>query len=361
LNFTAWLWSEGSGFHNAIRFPFTFLAWVYGAVIRLRLLSYALGLLPKIHVDCRVISIGNITVGGTGKTPMTIYLAEQWRKRGAKVGIVSRGYGRKKKDAVLVVSDGMNLLEKAEAVGDEPVLMAKRLVDIPIVVAADRHQGCQRLLDDFKVDLILLDDGFQHIRMHRDFNILLIDATKPFGNKRLLPRGRLREPVSEIRRADCIVITRSDLAENLPLLNTQLECFGLPILKSHFQASALLDLSTGILHPLDVLKNRLILAFCGIGNPTPFFKQLIDLGAELKETQVFQDHHDYEIEDVLRLTRRAGRAGIHLLVTTEKDAVKILALKGIDFGASPGCQCFALRIGVTFLDPLEEESILFSQ
>ncbi len=361
MNFTAWLWSEGSGFHNVIRFPFTLLSWIYGSVIRFRLLLYALGILPKKRVDCRVISIGNITVGGTGKTPMTIYLAEQWRKRGAAVGIVSRGYGRKKKDPVIVVSDGVNLHETAEAVGDEPVLMAKCLCDIPIVVAADRHRGCQLLLNDFKVDLILLDDGFQHIRMYRDFNILLIDAENPFGNKHLLPRGFLREPVSEIGRADCIVITRADLSGNLSLLSTQLDYFGLPVLKSRFQSNALLDLSTGILHPLDMIKNRPILAFCGIGNPTAFFKQLVDLGAELRKTKVFQDHHHYEVADLLSLIKHAGKIGINWVVTTEKDAVKIKALKGADFGASPACQFFALRIGVTFLNPLEEENILFSQ
>ncbi len=366
MNFTTWLWAEGSGFHTVLRFPFTVLSWIYGVVIRLRLLFYAIGLLSKKRVDCRVISIGNMTVGGTGKTPMTLYLAEQWRKRGAKVGIVSRGYGRKKKEAVIVVCDGRKVLESAESVGDEPVLMAKRLLDIsggiPIIVASDRYEGCQKLLKDFKVDLILLDDAFQHIRMHRDQNLLLIDAANPFGNTHLLPRGLLREPISEIRRADTIVITRSNIAKNLSDLNDQLETFGRPILKSRFAATEVLALSTGASVSLDELKNRPILAFCGIGNPSSFFKQLLDLGAELKETKVFQDHHVYETSDILDLNRCAKEIGVHWLVTTEKDAVKITALAGGDFMET---RCFALRIGLEFLESAEwksprAEKVLFS-
>jgi len=348
-----------------IRSPFTFLSWIYAVVIRLRLLLHALGLLPKKRVDCRVVSIGNITVGGTGKTPMTIYLAEQWRKRGAAVGIVSRGYARKKKDPVIVVCDGRKVLETAESVGDEPVLMADRLLGpsggIPIVVAADRYRGAQVLLQDFKVDLILLDDGFQHIRLHRDQNLLLIDAENPFGNVHLLPRGLLREPISEIRRADGIVITRSDSAKNEPDLSRRLEVFGRPILKSRFATTEVLDLLTGAQRPLTDLKNRSILAFCGIGNPASFFKQLVDLGADLGETKIFRDHHDYEVSDVLSVSRRAEEIGADWVVTTEKDAVKILALKGIDLEGVSVRKLFALRIGVIFLNPLEEEKILFSQ
>lgn len=361
MNFTAWLWLEGSGFHNVIRFPFTLLSWIYGAAIRFRLLLYTLGFLPKKRLDCRVISIGNITVGGTGKTPMTIYLAEQWQKRGAIVGIVSRGYRRKKKDAVIVVSNGRKLFETAEAVGDEPVLMARRLSSIPIVVASDRFKGAQVLIRDFKVDLILLDDGFQHIRLHRDQNLLLIDAANPFGNKHLLPRGLLREPISEIRRADAIVVTRSDSEKKDSDLKERLEAFGVPILKSRFAASGLLDLSAGKQCPLDVLKNRPILAFCGIGNPTSFFKQLIDLGVELRETKVFQDHHDYELSDVLSVCARAKEIGVDRVVTTEKDAVKIKALEGEGLGAVSECKLYVLRIGTTFLNPLDERKVLFSQ
>lgn len=363
MNFTAWLWSEGSGFHNLIRFPFTLLSWIYGLVIRLRLLFYRLGILPQKRVDCRVISIGNITVGGTGKTPMTLYLAEQWRQRGAKVGIVSRGYGRKKKDAVITVCDGLKVLETAESVGDEPVLMAKRLLDlargIPIIVAADRYRGCQRLLQEFKVDLILLDDGFQHLRMHRDQNLLLIDAANPFGNTHLLPRGLLREPISEIHRADAVVITRSDCAKNKSAFIQKLEGFGRPILLSRFTATEILDLSTGVRQSLDVLKGRVIFAFCGIGNPTSFFKQLVDLGVELRETEIFRDHHDYEASDLLSLSRHAKEIDVDWLVTTEKDAVKIKGLKDGDLNAESSCPIFALRIGVTFLNPLKEEKLLF--
>lgn len=354
--FSEWLWRDGDWFHNGIRLPFTMLSWMYGALCRFRIFLYEAGILPKKRVDCPVVSIGNITTGGTGKTPLTIYLAEKWQERGKTVGIVSRGYRRETKTSVVLVSDGSKLLESARSVGDEPRLMAERLKGVPIIVAADRYEGCRWLISRFHVDLILLDDGFQHIRLDRDLNLLLIDVTNPFGNGRLLPRGSLREPVSEIRRADCVIFTRTDREEDMADLSNLIKRFERPFLKSRFQASELIDFKSGLVHPLSDLKGQLILAVCGIGNPKAFLKQLSVLGAKIQDAIIFQDHHDYKPSDIHTIGERAEAIHIARIVTTEKDAVKMKGLPGINL------DIWILRIDMVFLEALQhQEDILFSK
>ncbi|MFQ5781092.1 MAG: tetraacyldisaccharide 4'-kinase, partial [Nitrospiria bacterium] len=208
--FLKWVWDKKGGTADLVLFPLTLFAWLYGLVCRLRPFLYEKGFLPRKRADAFIVSVGNLTVGGTGKTPFTIYLAETWREKGYSVGIVSRGYGRNDKRSVVLVSDGEKMLEAASAAGDEPYLMAERLKGIPVVVSADRFKGCQWLIRHFKMDLILLDDAFQHVPIHRDMNLLLIDAMNPYGNHRLLPRGPLREPLSAARRADLVIFTRSE-------------------------------------------------------------------------------------------------------------------------------------------------------
>ncbi|HZR45761.1 MAG TPA: tetraacyldisaccharide 4'-kinase, partial [Candidatus Manganitrophaceae bacterium] len=162
------VWNKGRGLSDLVLFPFTLLASIYGLSCRIRIFLYEKGVFQRKRAGCYVVSIGNLTVGGTGKTPFTIYLAEKWREKGYKIGIVSRGYKGSYKGPVVLVSDGESILEKVSSVGDEPYLMAERLKGIPIVVSADRFKGCQRLIERFRVDIILLDDGFQHLRLHRD-------------------------------------------------------------------------------------------------------------------------------------------------------------------------------------------------
>lgn len=323
-------------------------------MIRLRIFCYERGILSKKRIACPVISIGNITTGGTGKTPFTIYLAEQWQKKGKKVGIVSRGYRRKNKAEVVLVSDGVRPLETPKSVGDEPYLIAERLKGVPVVVANDRYQGCRFLMREFKVDLILLDDGFQHIQLHRDQNILLIDATRPFGNGALLPRGPLREPVSEIRRADYVIFTRIDAREELNRLFDAVAAFGRPFIKSRFKASALIDLSNESTHPVSDLKGQSILVFCAIGNPSAFLDQLSRLGAKIKETLFFRDHHFYNEADIVAIKNRSETRGLKRIVTTEKDAVKLKNLSTLDL------DIWVLRVDVDFLEfSKDQEALLF--
>jgi tetraacyldisaccharide 4'-kinase len=303
---TGWLW-------NLLFFPLTPLSWLYGGVVLLRLFLYDIGFLKTRRAACRVISIGNLTVGGTGKTPITIFLAEQHRARGIAVGVVSRGYGRADRSAIIPVSDGKRLLATPEAAGDEPYFIAERLREVPVVVAIDRLAGCRWLIERCGVEVILLDDGFQHLALHRDLNLLLCDARHPFGNGHLLPRGPLREPPSEAKRADVVILTRAADEVADPLLQkTTLRCA--------FEPTALVHLATGEICKIEALVGQSVFAFCGIAHPDPFFDLLERVGAVVEKRHVFPDHHPYGADDLIHLQKESGR---WRTITTEKDAVKI--------------------------------------
>lgn len=350
------VWSKGGGISDFILFPFSLLASIYGLSCRLRIFLYEKGVFPRKRAGCYVVSVGNLTVGGTGKTPFTIYLAEKWKERGYTIGIVSRGYKGNYKGPVVLVSDGTAILEKVSSVGDEPTLMAERLKGIPIVVSADRFKGCEWLIENFKVDVVLLDDGFQHLRLHRDLNLLLVDATHPFGNGCLLPRGALREPVSEVRRADLVIFTRAENGSDATEWISEIERFGRPCLRSTFRPTRLIQLNTGSVRPLADLKGRPVLSFCGIGNPDSFLQLLTSLGADVKAQLTFKDHHSYDDADWAGIRKKAAELMVGCVVTTEKDAVKVKAFLPADF------EVWVVRVEVAFWEGAEKwESLLFQQ
>jgi len=334
-SFLSAAWQNSGGF---LYFPLTILSWVYALLCRSRVFLYDTGILKKKKAACLVVSIGNLTVGGTGKTPLTIYLAEQWQKRGLSVGIVSRGYRKRSKKAVVLVSDGRGPLESPATVGDEPYFMAKRLAGIPIVVAAERHTGCKKITSAFKPDLILLDDGFQHLRLERDLNILLLDASRPFGNGFLLPRGPLRESASAVRRADLLIFTRAAPDLDLEFQRAQAENLGKPVLFSRFEVLGLKQALTNRKAPISALKGQSVLAFCGIANPESFFRQLSGLGAEIKEALVFEDHHPYHEADFRKIRQASEACKAEWVLTTEKDAVKL------EGQVPEGFDCWVLQI-----------------
>jgi len=338
----AQLWEDDSGKLHFLRFPLKLLSWVYALVILLRVWLYQKGWLAQKRVPCHVVSIGNITTGGTGKTPMTLYLAEEWQKRGCKVGIVSRGYRRKNKTPLVLVTDGTEICATPDDVGDEPYLMAERLSGIPIVVCADRFEGCQTLIRRFAVDVILLDDAFQHLKIHRDQNILIIDATKPFGNGSLLPRGPLREPLSAIKRSDCVIFSRVEKETEMDIMMQRVAPYQSQILQSCFESIGIIDLKTDEIFAPEVLRGKPVLPFCGIGNPDAFLAQLKDLGAQLASAHIFEDHHDYKKSDLEKIQNTKDKKNDTWIVTTEKDAVKIKPLM------TETTKMYALRIGPVF-------------
>lgn len=310
------------------------LSLFYGAAVRARLYLYAVHLLWRKRLPCVVVSVGNITVGGTGKTPVTMYLADYFKNAGKKVVVLSRGYGSTTK-GVKVVSDGVNvLLDPAEA-GDEPFMMAERLKGIPVVISPDRVKGGRMAIERFSPDVIVLDDGYQHIRLKRDVNILLVDSVDGFGNGFLLPRGILREPLRGIRRADAAMVKGGNLRRQDKELLKEYE---IPVLSFEYRPSSVIEVKLGVEFPIDMLKDKRVVAVAGVANPNPFFKSIEKLGANVLSTLAYPDHHEYTDDDIDDIAKAAK--GADIVLTTEKDAVKLRALSG---GRLP---LFAMRIEV---------------
>jgi len=301
----------------------------YRVGVEVRDWTFASGLRRIRRLPCPVVSIGNLTVGGTGKTPCTIALAQRLRGWGHAAGILLRGYGRHV-SGVTLAADDREVRSRWEAVGDEAMLLARRLPGVPVVVGASRFQAGQEVLRRFRLDVLLLDDGFQHRQLHRDLDLVMVDASDAFGGGRLLPRGRLREPVAALCRAQAIILTRSDQASDLPGLRRCLEQIvpgALQVLARH-RPARLMRFPEGEEYPLASLGGRRVLAVSGIANPEAFHRTLTDLGAVVAGTLTFPDHHPYGPADLARVGRGADEARADLVITTEKDALRMPAWDG---------------------------------
>jgi len=293
------------------------VALLYGQALRVRGLLYQLGILTVRRLPCPVISIGNITVGGTGKTPTTILVAQELQQRGCRVAVLSRGYGGALEGTIAVVSDGQRLLLTPAQCGDEPCLLAGRLPGLGVVIGSDRYQAGLLALEQLKPDILLLDDGFQHIRLHRDLNILLLDAARPFGNGWTLPLGLLREPLAAIKRADMVIFTRCSLLQ-------QVVDPGVKWCRSEHHLAGFNRLGDGKELTIDMVRNKRVSAFAGIADPPAFFESLRQLGIQLIATSALPDHEPYGPDRLAELDRFAAETAADWLVTTEKDGVKLV-------------------------------------
>ena len=287
-----------------------------------RMWAYRWDLFPSHKLDCRVISVGNLTLGGTGKTPVVMMIAETLRGNGHKPGILSRGYGGNSRNEINVVCDGKNILLSTEVAGDEAVMMAQRLKNVPVLVGSDRYQTGRYAIEHFGVDTLILDDGFQHLALKRDMNILLFDHQRPFGNGQLFPAGELREPKKEARRADFVCITRYSGSSYPPGINEQL-IKDLPLVKSTLRLDSLLNLNDGGIFDVKKLQDQPVAAFSGIANPGDFRRLLEQSGARVVYYHPFPDHHEYTLSDLKHIEDLGRKSGAKLILTTEKDAVKI--------------------------------------
>lgn len=285
------------------------------------------------RLPAKVISIGNITLGGTGKTPAVIALAREARKRGHNPCVLTRGYKGKAKD-ICFISKGDGPLLDAEQAGDEAFLMAETLKGVPIVKGADRFRAGIMALEYDQLAIVnlpqsrlfLLDDGFQHWKLHRDIDIVLIDSTNPFGNGRLFPEGTMREPFSALGRADIILITKSDVAgewtiyditDKIRKYNTSA-----PVFKAFHKPAAIVNRYGEA--EVETLNYKKIFAFAGIANPAYFQASLRSKGAEIIGFRKFRDHHHYTQKDIDEIKMDAGG---HEIITTEKDLVKLRGLE----------------------------------
>ena len=311
---------------------------------RLRLQAYHMRWATVRQLPCRVISIGNLTLGGTGKTPIVEAVADLLRREGIRVGVLSRGYGGSVQSGITVVSDGTRCLVSPEIAGDEPVLLAEHLADVPVIVGKDRYAAGRLAVDRFGLDALVLDDGFQHVQLARDLDIVLLDSARPLGNGRLFPRGDLRERPTAMARADAIVLTHCDTdavpALAAPLCGTSAR----PLFRSQHTPLDLRRLADGHILPLASLKGQRLLAFCGIGTPQHFRLTLQRLDAEIVAFMAFPDHHLYTRAEIERLALRATQDHVDILVTTEKDGVRLRQLQSL-----PG-QVWELRIGATIVE-----------
>jgi tetraacyldisaccharide 4'-kinase len=313
-------------------------AGIYGLGQRLRAQMYRRHIIKPRRLPCKVIAIGNITVGGTGKTPMTIFVARYLQRLGYRPAVVSRGYKGRAEKIGAVVSDGKKILLGPDQAGDEPFLMACRLSHIPVAVGGNRFAVGTMVLKEFDVDVIVLDDAYQHLKLARDLDLVLLDRKRPFGNGHLLPRGVLREPVSGLKRAHGFILTRSDVpahgdaAISLETLERVLP--RAPIFVSRHvpyyyqidkgQSYRFEDISNqSNSDAFGALQDRTVFAFSGIGRNDDFKRTVEGFNCKIAGFRFFADHHHYSEDDLAQICRRAQDAGADLIMTTEKDHARL--------------------------------------
>lgn len=318
----------------------------YGAGLALRDLAYGLHLVPRLEVPAQVISVGNLTLGGTGKTPAVIHVARHYRDRGQRVAVLIRGHGGERLTGVNIVHDGVDRLLSVDEVGDEAVLLADRLVDVPVLAGKDRRLTAQTAVERFEAEVIVLDDGFQYRRLAAHHQVVLLDATRPFGTGKLFPAGTLRDPVGYLSRADQIWLTRIDHPQAValdPLLRRCQELApGVPVYRTRHEPARLWTFPAG--QPLDLreLRGERVVAMAGIGNPSAFEATLRSLSVAELISEPFPDHYRYSQEDIAVLVKRATAAGCRAVVTTEKDAVRL------DLWPAGGPELWVLGIELVF-------------
>jgi tetraacyldisaccharide 4'-kinase len=307
---------------------------LYRLGVAARRTLYRRGILTTHQLAVPVISVGNLTTGGTGKTPLVEWIANKLAQRGRRVCILTRGYGRANERRRVVVSNGTEILSSVEQAGDEPLMLAERLlIQAAVVSDADRKSAADWAVANLNSDVLLLDDGFQQLRIARSLDIVTIDAARPWGNGWLLPAGRLRERPAELSRADCVVITRaSQKSQSAELLSQISKVTDRPVFRSRMRLTDARPAGHSGANDLKQLAEKELrattaLAFCGLGNPQAFFTDLHDAGYNLVHTITFPDHHIYDQADIDRISHVAAEKGAQVLLTTAKDEVKLRSLR----------------------------------
>ncbi len=300
------------------------LARLYGAGVKLRQRAFQQGWLKSQGLPCPVISVGNLTVGGSGKTPLVAMAAGILLRHGYKPGILTRGYRRERGADLIVLEPHSQRAPDNRKVGDEPALLARQLPQVPLIICANRYLGGRLAEEQFGVNVHILDDGFQHFALERDVDLVAVDVTQDLVHGALLPAGRLREPLSALARADMIVLTRTEIEDPAPM-ETQLSLINsrAPIFRCATALLGLIELgSQRSIGPGDY-RGKPVCAFCGLGNPPAFFSDLRKWGFNAVAEIAFRDHHVYNTEDIKRLNKVARGTGAEAFLTTEKDLMNL--------------------------------------
>jgi tetraacyldisaccharide 4'-kinase len=319
---------------------------LYELAVRLRVVAYETDYLKSKRLDAFVISVGNITVGGTGKTPFVTYIARYMRREDRATAILTRGYGRQSKGRRLLndprrkaPDDSPHETAQNQAnenyleFGDEPLMMARDMAGVPIVIDKNRYEGGLWAQQEFGADVVILDDGYQHLALERDLNILLLDATDPFGGFEMVPFGRLREPLYGLKRADLIIVTRADKAFDQAQMLSIINYFcgdKIPVLYFYSTIRALRLLTTNEVYDASAFTGWNVVVLCGIGNPQAFSEDLLQLGIVIAAENFFDDHHAYTEEEFNQTLQLAREVGAEAIITTEKDAVRLSSFKHVD-------------------------------
>lgn len=324
----------------------------FGIGLYARMMAYNFQILRQQQAEVPVISIGNITCGGTGKTPVAIDLARRLTQMGHRVGVLSRGYKRLSKDPILVVSNGRGEIATCGESGDEPYLIARSVPEAVVIVGSKRVRTAPLAVKRYGCDVLLLDDGFQHFPIARNSDVVLIDYNDDLAKDRLLPAGRLREPLSALARADWVIVTKVPPSPDLERLFSIRSLIAQHAPNAHVSSCRMIPHAVQTLESPDVvlsndtLKGTKVFAFSGIARPSAFTDQLAELGAQVVGRRSFGDHHWYTHEDMAELRFEFERSGADLIITTEKDAVKVSP------GMSKGLPIAVLQQRLEWLGPL---------
>ncbi len=299
--------------------PFTV---TYMWFISIRNLFYDLGVFKTNRLPCFVISVGNLTVGGTGKTPTIIALAKLLQEKGRSVSILSRGYKRKTRGTV-IVSGGENMSKSWEDVGDEPFLIAKHLPGVPVVVDSNRFRGGGVIVDKFRPDILLLDDAYQHRALHRDLNILLVSSQFGRYDDIIFPAGNLREPKSQTKRADLIFFSKLNVFPISKKHTIGFIKFNIPTFNTTLETNPALQCTTNVETTIKNISGKRVLAVSALGSPKGFERTLFETNAIITDHLIFRDHHAYTNEDVEKIIRRKKDTNSEFVITTDKDFIKL--------------------------------------
>jgi tetraacyldisaccharide 4'-kinase len=321
----AWWREEESPADRAALFPLALAEGLFRAGVAARGAAYALGVARAYRAAAPVVSIGNLAVGGAGKTPAALAVAERLVARGRRVALLSRGYGAARNDA-RVVSDGARVVLGPSEAGDEPALLARRLPGAAVLCGPRRAELARRAVEELSADVLLLDDGFQHRALHRDLDVVVLDAANPSGNGRLLPRGPNREAPAALGRAQLAWLSRVDQAapERVGELRRRVAAAtGRPPVESRHAVTDVLDGALASSLGADALRGRRALLLCALARPDGFRRTLAALGVEVRAERVFRDHHPFTAGELEEALAAADRAGCEVVATTEKDAVRL--------------------------------------